>query len=299
MKTRYKHIAPSLFLLALTGIASHPLQAAPITFNTALPVAEEEFVVRLQFKAGKTRQENQFPSRQVKVKAAVGVLGYGLSPDFTLFAVLPYVSKKLKTSGSNRESAGLSDLSIFARYTVYKNNMPGKTFRVAPFAGVNLATGKDTEKDRTGQIPPGLQPGSGSTDFFGGVVITYQTLAWQLDTQLRLDTFNEGNELERGNKISIAASMQYRIWPRDLGSDIPGFLYLVLESELSHQQKDKVAGTYNDDSGGNRWTISPGIQYVTWRWVAELSVQLPLKENLNGNTLETRYGINGGFRWNF
>ena len=40
------------------------VQAAPITFNTALPVAAEEFVFRLQVKAGKTEEERDIPRRQ-------------------------------------------------------------------------------------------------------------------------------------------------------------------------------------------------------------------------------------------
>lgn len=286
-------------LLALALLGATRLEAAPITFNTALPVAEDEFVLRLQLKAGQTEAEKALPARQVKVKAVVGVLGYGLSADLTLFAVLPYVDKKLTLTGPGREASGLADASIFARYTVYKNNMPGKTFRVAPFAGVNLATGSDDEQDSIGQIPAGLQPGSGSTDYFGGVVVTYQTLAWQIDSQLRVDVFNEGNDLEKGDKVSLAASFQYRVWPKKLGPSPPGFLYLVLESEISHQQKDQIAGISDDNSGGNRWLIAPGIQYVTRRWVAELSLQLPANESLNGSALETDYAISGGFRWNF
>ncbi len=287
------------FIAALWGCVLIDAQAAPITFNTALPVAAEEFVFRLQIKTGETKEERGLPRRQVKASAVVSVLGYGLTPDLTVFAVLPYVDKRLDLVGPNRKASGLADISLFTRYTVYKNNMRGKTFRVAPFLGIKLPTGSDDEKDGIGKLPVGLQPGSGSEDLFGGVILTYQTLAWQFDSEVRVDVFNEGNDVEKGNKISFSVSFQYRVWPEDLQEEVSGFLYLVLESEFSHQRKDRFSGVSNNDSGGNRWLIAPGIQYVTWRWVAELSVQLPVNERLNGKTLETNYVINGGFRWNF
>ncbi len=290
----------SIYVLFLASVSySFDLLAAPITFNSALPVAEGEFVARVQYKYFQTEKESEAPNRKIEVKAAVGVLGYGINADLTLFAILPYLDKTLDINGIQRNTKGFGDTSFFARYTVFKNNMPGKNFRIAPFAGINVASGSDGEKDEFGDAPPGLQPGSGSTDFFGGAVLTYQTLDWQIDSQVRIDLFNEGNNLEKGNKYALAGSFQYRIWPQVLESGIPGFLYLVLESELSHQQKDQLSGANNQDSGGTRWNISPGIQYVTRRWVAEVSVQLPVYENLNGRTLEADYGFSGGFRWNF
>ena len=295
--TNRKFVLP--ILVALWACLTDDAWAAPITFNTALPVAAEEFVFRLQFKVSETEEEKALPGRQVKAQSVVGVLGYGVSADLTVFAVLPYVKKRLDQIGTDRDATGLSDISLFTRYTVYKNNMPGRTFRVAPFAGVKVSTGSDDKKDSIGRIPADLQPGNGSTDFFGGVVLTYQTLAWQFDSQLRADIFNEANDVEKGDKISWAASLQYRVWPKDLGTAVPGFLYLVLDSDFSHQRKDRVSGFSNDNSGGNRWVLSPGIQYVTRRWVAELSIQLPASERLNGSALEMNYGINGGFRWNF
>ncbi len=290
----------SAWVLFLAFVScSFNLLAAPITFNTALPVAEGEFVARIQYKYFQTEKESETPNRKTEVEAALGVIGYGINADLTLFAVLPFLNKTLAIDGIQRNARGFGDTSLFVRYTVFKNNMPGRNFRIAPFTGINFASGDDSEKDQYGKIPTGLQPGSGSSDFFGGAVLTYQTLDWQIDSQIRADFFNEGNDLEKGNRYALAGSIQYRVWPQVLEAGTPGFLYLVLESEISYQKKDRSGGVANQDSGGTRWNISPGIQYVTRRWVAEISIQLPVYEDLNGNTLEADYGVSGGFRWNF
>lgn len=277
------------------------VQAAPITFNTALPVAAEEFVFRLQVNAARTEQERDIPRRQASQHGVVGVVGYGVTPDLTLFAVLPYVSKKLELHSSNidRSSNGLGDVSVFARYTVYKRNSPGKTFRIAPFLGFKLATGEDGKRDSLGTLPPDLQLGTGASDYFGGVIATYQTLDWELDSQIRLDVSSQANGFEAGDKVSLAVSLQYRVWPAELSATTSGFLYLAVESDLSHRRKARVLGSTDQNSGGNSWFVSPGIQYVTRRWVAEFSIQVPVKQNLHGTALETDYRFSGGVRWNF
>ncbi len=283
----------------LAMLAFHGL-AAPITFNTALPVASGEFVARVLFRTGESKRDT---GRKMNVEGFTGVLGYGINQDLTLFAVVPWIDKRLDVNGAGRQADGFADSAMFARYTVFKRNLPGQTLRLAPFAGVKLANGSDDENDRIGTVPPGLQPGTGTTGWFGGMVLTWQKLAWELDTQIRVDSFRDNGgqsgDIDVGNRYAWSSSFQYRIWPGKLDSTTPGFLYLVLESELSHQRRTRVSGVPDTDSGGDRFVLSPGIQYVTRRWVAELSVQIPVVQDLNGAALENRYGVSGGFRWNF
>ena len=57
-----------------------------------------------------------------------------------LFGIVPVAERKLEltTAGGarvTRKDSGLGDIRAFARYTAYKLNMPGQTFRIAPFAG--------------------------------------------------------------------------------------------------------------------------------------------------------------------
>ena len=45
--------------------------------------------------------------------------------------------------------------------------------------------------------------------------------------------------------------------------------------------------------------LSPGLQYVTKRWIVEGGVQVPVVQNLNGLALENDYVVRAGFRFNF
>ncbi|MCH8155707.1 MAG: transporter, partial [Proteobacteria bacterium] len=90
-----------------------------------------------------------------------------------------------------------------------------------------------------------------------------------------------------------------RLWPRELGSGVPGFLYGVLEANLIHRDKDQVSGTNDPDSGGLSLFILPGLQYVTKRWIVETGVQIPVVQDLNGTALEKDTIFRAGFRLNF
>ena len=300
MKVRRAGICFAL-LLGFSSVS--PLRAAPQTFNTALPVAEGEFVFREQFVYERSGDDPSGADRDRTAWALVSVLGYGITPDLALFGVVPYVDKSLKTTQGGirheRGANGLGDIGLFGRYTVYKRDWPGRTFRVAPFLGLELPTGKDDEIDSLGRLPPSVQPGSGSWDPFGGVVLTYQTLDFQIDAQISYRANTEANGFAFGDVARVDGSLQYRLWPRELGPGVPGFLYGVLESNLIYQDKNEIAGANDPNSGGLTLFILPGLQYVTKRWIAEAGVQIPVVQDLNGTALERDTIVRTGFRFNF
>lgn len=277
--------------------------AAPITFNTALPVAKGEFVNRELLVLNRSSDGPSGARRDINVNVLASILGYGINGDLAIFGVLPYVDKELTAAvggtAVTRSSEGFGDLSVFARYTFFKQNARGHTFRIAAFGGVKAPTGDDDATDALGRLPIPLQSGTGSWDGFGGVVATYQTLAFQVDAQASYTAKSEANNFEGGDEARLDGSFQYRLLPRTLGKGIPGFLYGVLEANVIFRDKNRSFGTRDNNSGGTSVFLSPGLQYVTKRYILEGSVQIPVSQNLNGNALENDYVARVGFRWNF
>jgi len=287
----YRHVIGLLLCLAASGASG-----APITFNTALPVARGEFINRELVVL--TRADDR--QRDLNANALVSVLGYGANADLAFFGVLPYLDKELKTTVRGvrltRSSEGFGDASLFARYTFFKQNAPGHTFRIAAFGGVKAPTGDDDDRDALGRLPVPLQSGSGSWDVFGGLVTTYQTLAYQVDAQLSYTAKSEANNFEGGGEIRLDSSFQYRLSPRTLGRGTPDFLYAVLEANILHGSKNRVFGSRDQNSGGTSIFLSPGLQYVNKRFIVESSMQLPVSQNLNGEALKNDYVARLGFR---
>ena len=289
--------------LIVLGFGAGTAVAAPITFNTALPVGKGEFVNRELLVLTRSGDDPSGAERDVNVNALVSVLGYGISGDLAVFGVLPYVDKELQTTigGTRvtRSSEGFGDVSLFARYTFFKQDARGHTFRIAAFGGVKTPTGEDDESDALGRLPIPLQSGTGSWDGFGGVIATYQTLAFQVDAQASYTAKTEANDFEAGNEARLDGSYQYRLLPRTLGKGIPAFLYGVLEANVIYRDENRSFGSRDRNSGGTSIFLSPGLQYVTKRFILEGSVQLPVSQNLNGDALENDYVARVGFRWNF
>lgn len=278
--------------------------AAPETFNTALPVAKGEFVFREQFLYQRKGDDPSAADRDMEVLGGISVLGYGATGGFALFGVLPYLDKRLELTDSSgqriaRSTRGIGDAQMFGRYTLFQKDMRGSNFRIAPFFGLELPTGDDDDADSFGTLPATLQLGSGSWDPFGGLIATYQTLDYQVDAQLSYKANTEANDFEFGDELRFDASLQYRLWPRELGAGVPGFLYGVLETNLLHQAKNQTGGADDPDSGGTTVFLSPGLQYVTKRWVLEGIVQLPVAQDLNGTALKDDFTVRTGFRVNF
>lgn len=284
-------------------IASSPALGAPVTFNTALPVGGDEFVARAMVLRSQSGDDQGSLDRDLSATSLATVLGYGATPRLAVFGVLPYADKDLNlTVGGNRLSrsaSGTGDVSLFVRYTLLQRDRPGQTFRVAPFVGVKAPTGDDDKRDRLGRLPSAVQPGTGAWDAFGGVVATYQTLALQVDGQVSYRVNNEANGFDPGDEARLDGSLQYRLWPRTLGAGVPNFLYGVFEMNLVHRDKHKINGAADNNSGGTTLYLSPGLQYVTKRWIVEGVVQLPVIEHLNGSALETDFIVRAGVRFNF
>lgn len=290
-------------LAALTAVPEAS-RAAPQTFNTALPVATGEFIFREQFLYQSAGNDPGPLNRDVDVLGAVSILGYGATPKLAVFGALPFLNKELDVTlpagqRATRDTAGPGDARLFGRYTLFQDNRRGSNFRIAPFAGLELPTGDDDDRDSLGTLPQTLQLGSGSWDAFFGVVATYQTLAYQVDAQANYQANTEANDFEFGDEVRLDASVQYRLWPRELGAGVPGFLYAGLEGNFVHQGKNRVAGIADPDSGGETLFVSPGLQYVTKRWVLEAIVQMPIAQDRNGAALEDDDTVRAGFRVNF
>lgn len=280
-------------LLSAVGVLLLGLLEAPataqITTNTALPVTEGRGIVRVQSKGIRATADGP-GNRELTVYGLPLVGVYGLTPRWTLFGVVPLLRKRLDVTTPQgrvtRGPTGLADVRLFARYTVWGQNRPGQTIRLAPLAGLELPTGRSDDTDRIGRLPQPLQLGSGSWDPFAGVVFTWQTLQWQLDVAPVYRVFTEAHDFRFGDVARLDMATKYRLWLHDRTGGVPGFFYGNLETNLIWQDEHERRSQLVENSGGTTWFVAPGLQYVTRRVVVEGAVQLPAVQDLNGSALE-------------
>lgn len=295
-----------LLLLVLLSLAPAPDRAAragAITFNTAITLSSNEWVWREQVVFGRASGDPTSADRTRDAASVVSVLGYGVNRKLSVFAVVPYRDTSLTSTVAGarvgRSARGLGDIRLFGRYTILRRDWLGGMLRVSPILGLELPTGRSRESDAFGRKPPGVQPGSGSWDPFAGIAVSYQTFDFVADATLSYQANTRAGGVDLGDLARLDGSFQYRLLPRELGDGVPSFLYGVIEANLIHRGRNRVAGAANRNSGGTTLFLTPGLQYVTRRLVLEAAVQVPVLQSLNGTALESDYVVRAGFRVNF
>ncbi len=273
-------IRPALFFLAT--ISATAALAAPITFNGALPLSDEQFIIRQQIIS--TTSENE--QLKINTLSSVTAIGYGVSAKLAVFGIVPIIRRETQSANTLRTTSGLADINLFARYQIYQKDGPGKTLRIAPFAGVVLPTGR------------AQQTGDGSTDIFGGLIITRASTRWNFDSQIKYVRNGRVDALKRGDETSINASLQYRI-NSNVNVNTNGYLFTVIEAGLVHSGRNERAVGLDPNSGGTIAFISPGIQYAAQRWISEAAIRFPVIKNLNGSAPQPAASFIISARFNF
>jgi len=288
---KYSLIIKTVFSMLIGGLAVPAL--GQITMNTALPVTEGNTIIRMQTKFIRSTGDPSSMNRDLIVQAVPLVAVHGITERLAVFGVVPYLNKRLQVNTplgrKTRKVQGLADARFFARYTLWQWNAIGETRRIAPFTGVEAPTGQDDATDGLGRLPQPLQLGSGSWDYFGGLVFTWQTLHWQIDVAPSYQYNSPANNFRFGQVVRLDAQGKYRVLPRRLGNGVPGFFYANLETNLIWQGKNQIDGTPDPNSGGATWYLVPGIQYVTVRAVLEAAIRLPVVQRLHGSALKNDF----------
>ncbi|MBI4657769.1 MAG: transporter [Verrucomicrobia bacterium] len=285
----------SVLPLAL-WLAATTLSAAPINTDTALPVHKGGWLWREQVRFLKAEDS----TRDLEVIAVPSVLVYGVTEKLALIGIAPYLNKSFKAGGGERADHGLGDVTLLGRHQIFQFDRPGETFRAQLLGGLKFPTGEGSARDALGLLPQPLQLGSGSYDLIAAGVFTWQRLRWQADFDLAYKINTEANDFRFGNTLAHDAALQYRLWPWQLPErGVPHFVYGVLELNGVWAERSELSGTKIGASGGYSLFLSPGLQYISKRWVAEVSVQLPVVQDLNGGQLKTDFIVAGGFRIQF
>ena len=257
--------------------------AAPITFNTALPVSENEVILREQF----IFSESSSPNVDVNRFTALTVGGYGVTPKWSVFGAVPLTHVETEFNDVSSSEFGLGDAVLFSRYEVFRLDGRGTTTRISPLLGVRVPTGEDG------------QTGDGSVDIFGGLVATVATTDYNFGSQLVYTANGEADGFEAGDMLAFDASLQYRVWPQTLSAETLGFLFGVLEGNVTWQDDAQFDGVSVGETGGTSFAVSPGLQYVTPRWIVDFAVTIPIANNFTQDSLRPDYSVLSSLRVNF
>lgn len=215
------------------------------------------------------------------------LLAYGISDRFGVFARVPYSERDLTESEAGEaeqvSASGLADPEVYGQAQLWSSAFDGEVgVRSGVFAvfGVKTHWGENNASRDGERLDEHVQPGTGSTDWFGGLSGSYQLDRHSVlfaSAQYRYTGRNDfGYRYGRITLLNLA-------YEHKLGSRWDA----VIEANYRYAGRDQIdaSGTTVPDTGGSITYLTPRILFdMGGGWVSRASVQVPLSDSgLNGN----------------
>jgi len=220
-------------------------------------------------------------------------LAYGITPNLTIAADLPYVHRDDMREGEHShhggqamneviqlgDVSGVGDLNLLATYRVAQ----GESGALALIAGIKVPTGSTHKKDNEGErFETEHQPGSGSWDPMIGAAGRANLGLLQLNASAIYQFSGKGAQDTRlGDRAHVGIALSHRFGPAEHHHDEPeeghhehgdhahaaphahsswdAFVELTGEWE----GRQEVAGEIEEFSGGKSVWLTPGARFNT------------------------------------
>lgn len=285
-------------------IASPSAWAVAINSDIGLTPSKDQKIIRSQVRFKRKSDDPTFLDRDFRTLSIPTTFVYGFTAKFAGSIMIPWLDKDLRTTSSGeritRETSGIGDIPLLAKYRVFTEDYPGGTSRLSVIGGLEVPSGETGDSDSHGKLPRNLQTGSGSWDPIAGFAYTQQSLDEEWDLNLTYQFNTEMHNFEFGDVLKYTLAYQHRILPLELPEEgLYTQLNVVLEANGEWSQKNENTSGSIDNSGGHLLFLSPGLQIAAREYVAEVSVQLPVFQDLNGDQTETDYVVVGSIRVTF
>jgi len=249
-----------LFFLLIFSATIGLAQGPPITTQTP---------VMLGLEGSGIRTFGKFISKEnVNTYVQVFAVPYNLSSTFQLGIIIPY--KSINPKGMNSISS-FADLTLFAKYQLYKKDGKAKTFRI-------LANLKQTFPTGNSSKTPSV--GSGLSQTYFGLILGNITSAVGVYGDFGYTLSNKGATDSFSYNFSVGVPLLPQKYPQ---KQLNSFL--------------EFNGNYLFDSNIHTLFISPGLQFIPGRrFLFETSFQIPVVQQ-NITTNKTNYMLLLGTRF--
>jgi len=229
------------------------------------------------------------------------VVNYGIADRWATQMNLPYYEKSLKTlarqgkliNETTSDNDGIGDLTGELRYNIWRNGYYDKFFTL--LAGVTLPTG-DFDSSRAMNpalkanlisTPPGLQLGSGTPTYLGGLLYSHKWESFWFHAQATYRVIPEnGDDYDFGDGFQGGLAVHYT----------PHYdLMLGIEMDISNTLKNEDKGIRLGNTGGTQSNLA---FVFDWRFLNAFggnfnlrgSAGLPVYEDLNSQDFKNAAG---------
>jgi hypothetical protein len=180
---------------------------------------------------------------------------WGFFRNFDLTVTVPVVTNDFKFPGTPPVGGtGLGDSMVLVKYRFYRKDSERGTTQASITFGPKIPTGRtDLDGPSASILPVGLQPGSGSTDYFLAGYWTYTGL-FNVRRLVADEAFTSLLTTEGSQRTRLGDDLESRFWLsyRPLESANVGREWFIGPDLIwLHSQDDRVAGVILRGSGGD------------------------------------------------
>ena len=275
-----------VILIAFLLVSSNT-NAAGISVDAGLTPAEGRWIVRTQLRHMQRDNDPTSMDRKMRKYTLNTISAYGLRRNLTLMLKQPAVHQEMLMAGSTSTETGLANLSLLAKYGIFRRNTSEYTFGVATTFVLEIPSGSDAFTSETWNIKSGLYMSWRRGPLASDVNIAY---AWNGFADESSRGISPGDEMS----LDWAMARQFSI-----GETANVSLAPVLELSYKNISPDQSGGYNIVNTGESVLYLSPGIKYTKSSFIFEALIQFPAWQDQEGSQLRRDYAGLVGFRYMF
>ncbi|MBS0652357.1 MAG: hypothetical protein JSR39_02395 [Verrucomicrobia bacterium] len=199
-------------------------------------------------------------------------LTYGITDDFCATFTVPFAVSYKENSA---HSSGLEDIVLQLEYAVYSGNAPCSSDQVTIVANASFPTGSSSKNPPTG---------FGSVGYFIGTTYNHTGVYWFVFTSYGAEFPTTHHGTKSGNQYLY----QFGIG-RNITNTKDWMIAWMAEVDGTFEEKDKVKGLKDPNSGGNVIYLTPSLWASSKNWIIQLGFGFAVQQNLFGNQNRNKY----------
>ncbi len=272
--------------IALVLVLSDAI-AAGISVDAGLTPAEDRWILRTQLRYMERDDDPTSMNRKMDRYTLNIVLAYGLRRNLTLVLKQPVVHQEMSMAGSTSKDTGLANLSLLAKYGIYRRNTPEHTSGGAMTFGLELQTGADAFTAET-------------WDGNSGLCSSWRRGSWASDFNIAYAWIGLADESSRGTNPGDELSLDWALAHQfSIGGEAEVALAPVLEVSYKNIGQDRLYSHDVADTGETILYISPGLKFTKSSLILEALAQIPVWQEQEGSQLKRSTGGFVGIRFMF
>lgn len=217
-------------------------------------------------------------------------------PRVQVFVQLPYVANTVKNGNNTQRYSGIGDAMILTQYRALSKNVVDKDVVQQLFVGggIKFPTGKYKMQDKSGELEPHSQAGTGSFDYLitANYLLRRKKMGLNAEFAYRISGTND-LDFRFANRFNMAAHVFY--WGKV--NDVSILPHIGGYFETAGM--DQLDGQDYLNTGGTVVFGSAGLEAYFGKFKLSYTFQLPVHEKLIGSQVENKMRMIGGIAYYF